>query len=216
MATSRRSRDRRREETLAVVVGALEHLILAGERFTDISVERLARAANMSRTRFYRYFHDKNELLSEWLVWRHDALAENAQRIWDLGRHATPAALREIEGTVHEAYRPQVALMTAVYDAAASDPELRAQVDTIMSARMHRLQQHIELGQAEGWIDPTLLPGETASWLVWMSEWGNHQIALGLAGSDAPAGSLADVFWRVLYAPVRHGHGSADIEADPS
>jgi AcrR family transcriptional regulator len=202
MPTARRAREARREEVLSLLADALEQLIRDGERFTDISVERLAAAAGMSRTSFYRHFHDKNELLSEWLLSRHGALAETAQGIWRLGPEATPAKLAEIEREVHEDYRPHVAVMTAFYDAAAADPGLRAEYDEIMDARTERLRVHIERGQAEGWLDPTVPPEETAAWLVCMAEWGNHQLALE-AGADPPAGSLADFFWRVLYAPCQ-------------
>ena len=46
----------------AAVLGAAERL-LAGAPFAELSVDRIAKEAGISRTAFYFYFRDKRELL---------------------------------------------------------------------------------------------------------------------------------------------------------
>src|SRR5256885_4155848 len=58
------SRRRNREEIEHAVRGALVEL-LAERPFKDVTVDELARRAGLSRTAFYFYYPDKNEVLKE-------------------------------------------------------------------------------------------------------------------------------------------------------
>ena len=53
----------RRAATEAQLLEATTELLAAGEGFADLSVERIAARAGISRTAFYDYFSDKRQLL---------------------------------------------------------------------------------------------------------------------------------------------------------
>jgi hypothetical protein len=67
------------------------------------------------------------------------------------------------------------------------------------------LRIHIEAGQAAGFIDPALPPGETAYWLQWMAERGLHMMARrdADANTERMARAYASIVWNTLYAPTR-------------
>jgi hypothetical protein len=91
------------------------------------------------------------------------------------------------------------------------DATVREEVTTMMSRNIAGLKRHIQRGQKQGWIDPELLPAETAAWLTWMAERGQHQMVR--TADDAEVNALidayADVVWNTLYAfaPAREGGG---------
>ena len=58
----------RRDEIEARLLAAADKLLGEGESYTEISVERLASEADLSRSTFYVYFEDKGDLLRSWLA----------------------------------------------------------------------------------------------------------------------------------------------------
>jgi len=56
-------RQERREEIERQLLDATERLMAAGASFTELSVDRLATEAGISRASFYIYFEDKGYLL---------------------------------------------------------------------------------------------------------------------------------------------------------
>ena len=56
-------RQERREEIERQLLDATERLMAAGASFTELSVDRLATEAGISRASFYIYFEDKGHLL---------------------------------------------------------------------------------------------------------------------------------------------------------
>src|SRR4051794_37712872 len=53
----------KRAQVQAAVLQATETLLGAGSSYADLNVERIAKAAGISRTAFYFYFADKRDLL---------------------------------------------------------------------------------------------------------------------------------------------------------
>lgn len=202
---SQSSRSRRRDEARAKLLEVVEQLLEEGEGFTEISVERLVAAAGMSRSTFYVYFEDKGDLLRAWFG---EIIAELTTAIdgwWQLGPESTKQDLRKILDTVVQTYRPHTTLMAATYDAAAYDANVRELVETMMDGNLAALVKHIKAGQKAGFIDESLLPTETAAWLVWMEERGLHQLVRGAEGPhlERLIDAYTDIFWNTLYAPTR-------------
>jgi TetR/AcrR family transcriptional regulator, ethionamide resistance regulator len=165
-------RARRRAGMCRRLLAALAELTAEGEIYSNLSIERLATAAGLSRATFYIYFDGKGDLLREGF---REVLKElqDASAAWlDIGaattRQDVDVALERIIGT----YRRGSTLLAAVKDEATLDSSLRAQVDEVIHSAIATLRSQIERGQEEGWIDPALMPLETASWLVWMLERG--------------------------------------------
>ena len=196
----------RRDEIEARLLAAADKLLGEGESYTEISVERLASEADLSRSTFYVYFEDKGDLLRAWLAQIRTQVAAVANPWWAMGAQSTRADLREALAGIVTTYRPHARTMAAIFDAASYDPLVREQVDELMRGYIATLRAHIEEGQAGGFIGAGLRPDETASWLMWMAERGQHQM-VGPAPPDTELGpiidSFTDIVWHTLYAPAQ-------------
>jgi AcrR family transcriptional regulator len=191
-------RDEVRERLLVVV----RDLLAAGETYAEISVERLVVEAGLSRSTFYVYFEDKGDLLRAWFKQVVEELNAASGTWWSLDGAATYDDLRVALGQIVHAYRPHTTLMAALYDISAYDPVAREEVGVMMGRNAAGLIRHIRRGQAEGWIDPVLMPKETSLWLMWMAERGLHQMVRGAdeAETELLIGAFTDVIWNSLYA----------------
>ncbi len=186
-----------RERLLEAIEGVTEH----GEGLGDVSVERLAKAAGISRATFYIYFSDKGDLLTARFEQVVAELLEAARRWWELGPEISRDDLRAALGELVAVYRPHATLIAAAYDEAAYNPAVRELVTRFIESGITGLRKHIERGQREGFVDPDLLAPETAAWLGWMVERGLRDI-VGPAPEgevDALVAADADVVWHTLY-----------------
>lgn len=201
MAVSRERQEAIRERLLA----AVERVTEDGSSLRDVSVARLAEAADISRATFYVYFADKGDLLTAWFEQLVGELEVAARAWWELDAEATPADLRAALADIAEVYRPNAARIAAVYDEAAHDPALRDQVTGLIAGGADRLEAHIERGQRAGFISGALLAHETAAWLSWMVERGLRNI-VGPAREDqvdALIDAQAELVWHTLYGVAR-------------
>ncbi len=203
------NRAQRRDEVRRRLLAVVEQLLTDGESYAEISVERLVSEANLSRSTFYVYFEDKGDLLRAWFRQVIEELEEAAVHWWSLDETASKDDLRDALARVVNAYRPHTTLMAALYDMSSYDANVRDQVTTMMSRNIAGLRRHIQRGQRQGWIDPKLLSNETASWLTWMAERGQHQMVRLADDTEVEAliGAYTDVIWNTLYAfaPSRNG-----------
>lgn len=192
----------RRDEIRGRLLSAVERLIVGGDSYANVSVERLAGAAGISRATFYIYFEGKGDLLHAWLAETLRELGAAGAPLLALDAEATAAELSSILATLLVGYRSRATVMAAILDEATRDAALRADVDAAIAAAISALAEAIERGQREGWADPALLPRETAAWLVWLLERGlNHIIPLADdARLQGLATTLAQMAWRTLYA----------------
>jgi AcrR family transcriptional regulator len=201
------SRAERRDQIKTRLLSAVESLLADGENFTELSVERLVTLAGVSRSTFYVYFEDKGELIRAWLAEIISELDVAAQEWWSLGTGGgvSWADLRAALNRVVTVYRPHTTLMAAAFDAAAYDPGVREQVDTMMQRNIAGLRKHIRAGQAAGYVDERLLPAQTAAWLQWMAERGLHRLIRD--ATDDELRELIDAYttivWNTLYAGAR-------------
>ncbi len=203
------NRAQRREEVRRRLLTVVEDLLRSGESYAEISVERLVTEAKLSRSTFYVYFEDKGDLLRAWFNQVIEELDKAASLWWKLDGNATRNDLRVALGEIVSSYRPHTTLMAALYDMSSYDTTVREQVTAMMDRNAAGLRSHIRRGQKAGWIDPSLLPAETAAWLTWMAERGQHQMVR--TADDAELERLldayADIVWFTLYefAPSRSG-----------
>src|SRR5206468_990261 len=123
---------------------------------------------------------------------------------------AMPSVTRKSQTT-------RAARMAAVIDASAYDPSVREGVAEMMNRNVGGLRHHIREGQKAGFVDPKLLPQETAEWLAWMAERGIHQLIRTAKGKQLErlVDAYTDIVWNTLYAPVL-GAGGAGREAKGS
>jgi AcrR family transcriptional regulator len=154
----------KREAIEAGVLEATEALLEEGASFTELSVERIATRAGISRTSFYFYFRDKRELLMRLTEDVSDVLYRQADGWWSGagdGAADLDRALREILGT----YREHAALLRAVVETAAYDEPIGAFWRALMGRFIEATRARLERDELTG------LPAEeTAFVLVWMTE----------------------------------------------
>lgn len=196
------NRAARRLDTLsALAVAAAELTDGADGRasFADLSIERLARRAGISRATFYLYFEDRVDVVRGWL----EAFDKEADRVldswWSAG-HPTPDLLSTCLGDLESLHRENRFILSAAEEMTASDLILRREREDAFRQRKAALHRHISSGQRGGWVDSSLAAEATASWLVAMLDRVmQHVVPTQTQGFQlTPAG--ADIIWRTLYA----------------
>ena len=88
------NRAQRRDDVRRRLLAVVEELLMRGESYAEISVERLVSEAKLSRSTFYVYFEDKGDLLRAWFAQVIEELEDAAGRWWGLDGTATKADLR--------------------------------------------------------------------------------------------------------------------------
>ncbi|HEY9418442.1 MAG TPA: TetR/AcrR family transcriptional regulator [Pseudonocardia sp.] len=203
---ARKQGQARRDELRAMVIEAVERRLRAGVSFAELNVADVAKECGISRSTFYAYFVDKTNLLGTWYEEFNHGLLTVARQWWALDASVTRPELARVLADILEAYRPHPELLAATHEAIGLDASVREAVEVAMQQYIDGLRAHIESGQRDGFVDPTLPPGETAYWLQWMAERGLHM--LGRRGPDVGSGQMMDAYtgivWNALYAPVRN------------
>ncbi|MCV7102877.1 TetR/AcrR family transcriptional regulator [Mycobacterium palustre] len=173
-------------------------------RYTEISVEKLSAAADLTRTTFYAYFEDKVDLLLAWLDDVRDDVGA-APATWAAGPTApTRAELRQRIDEALARYRPHASVLAALRDTALFE----ARADSAYRALVHQsvdgLRDHIEHGQTGGWIQPSLPALQVATWLASMV---HRSLSASPPLDDAEYAEhldgYTDIFWNTLYRPAR-------------
>lgn len=191
-------RDNRRTEVLAVV----ERHLRAGATYADLNAADIAAEAGISRSTFYAYFVDKATLLGTWYVEATERVLAAAREWWSLDSSVTRDSLRAALASVVEAHLLHPELMAATHESIGSDHGVREAVDVAMDRFIDGLRDHIRAGQVGGYVDPSLLPEETAYWLQWMAERVLHRVGRG--GTTVELSKLIEAYtgivWNTLYA----------------
>lgn len=194
-------RDERRKAIRGRLLRAVDELAEAGESYADISIERLATTAGLSRATFYIYFDGKADLLAAWFDETLVELAGACATWLALDANSTRADLRTALAEIVDTYRAHASLLAAVADEATQDNSLRQRRTAAIDRSIEALQAQIARAQRAGWGDPALLPADTAGWLIWLMERGLHQIVPS-ADDEQVSGlidALATMLWRTLY-----------------
>lgn len=195
----------RRDEIRAAVLGNVQRRLRAGETFSELNVADIARDAGVSRSTFYAYFVDKTNLLRTWYAEFTRGSLAAAWEWWSLDGTATREDLKRALGRIMDAQLSHPELLAATHEAIGVDEAVREAVVSAMNQYIDGTRVHIETGQRHGFIDPSLLPAETAYWLQWMAERGIHMMARRGPSTDTSqmAQAYTGIVWNTLYAPMR-------------
>ena len=187
------------------LISIVEPLIEAGEGYSELSVERIIRAAGISRSTFYSYFDDKADLLVAMAQHVVADVLDTGDSWWELPHGAGKDELREALRPPIDAYRRHRTLLGAVVESAAYDPRAREQLNRLVEASANELATHIRACQRAGSAAPDLDPARSARWLIWMIERGLYQLMSPAGDREARRllDSLTDLVWRSLYAGYR-------------
>jgi AcrR family transcriptional regulator len=197
-------RSKARVELAHQILTAAEEAILSA-RFADLSIDQLTRQAGISRSKFYVYFQDKDDLVRAWFsdIWSQIHQAQSDW--WTLDAESTRDDLRRALTRLVQAYRPHATLMAAVHDQALHNPTIRSEVDAVIQRNVSGLAVHIRAGQNAGFVDRHVDPDETAAWLTWMAERTQHALDPDLDEHTLQrhTDTYTDIVWQTLYAPTR-------------
>jgi AcrR family transcriptional regulator len=201
-----RRREARKREIVERMLPVVEQLLTEQHGFQNVSVEQILQRSGLSRSTFYRYFEDKNELLLALSEPALETIMRAAMRPLELGPNVTRGQLEaEMRATI-ETYTPHIALLNAMTEAAAYDPRVSERFVTGFAAVQSSLADHIREGQRDGFIRRDLHPDETAGWLTWMAERGMSQLVPDAddAGLQRLAESIAALVWYAVYDRSSH------------
>jgi TetR/AcrR family transcriptional regulator, ethionamide resistance regulator len=187
-----------RELTARRLLPAVERL-LEDETYAEISVERIADEAGISRSSFYNYFEDKGELLQTLTAEVMGAIIDASRQWWMLPPDASKDELRVAVAHMVEIYSPHAGLMRAVADFTSRDPRVRAEFGAYMERGAEGIAGYIRDGQRAGAFRCGLDADRAALWLDWMAERGLAQ--LGRRGDEDPdraVAALTDILWKAV------------------
>jgi AcrR family transcriptional regulator len=195
------NRSERREQMERQLLAATDRLMNDGASFTELSVDRLATEAGISRASFYIYFEDKGHLLRRLTGQVFGDLSAAAERWWSVAQRRDPADIRAAMTAIVASYRRHQPLLVALSEMSAYDPQVGTTYTEILTAISARVHAVIERGQADGTIRRELPPESTATTLTWMVERTCQQNLPGRPPSyDAElASTLTQIIWAALY-----------------
>ncbi|MEZ0381695.1 TetR/AcrR family transcriptional regulator [Mycobacterium sp. pW045] len=195
------SRQQRREEIERRLLDATERLMGEGTSFTELSVDRLATEAGMSRASFYIYFEDKGHLLRRLAGQVFGDLASGAERWWQVAARRDPDDVHAAMNAIIASYRRHQPLLIALSEMAGYDPLVAATYRELLTGISARVARVIEDGQADGSIRRALPVAATASALTWMVERACQQnLPVQDSNYDAElSAALTEIVWGALY-----------------
>src|SRR5438552_10707250 len=196
-----RRHEARKRELVERILPLVEELLEAAGGYVHLKVEDILQNAGLSRSTFYRYFKDKNELL---LALSEPALREirtAALRTWALGPDVTFAQFEAELYRTMEAYRPHVALMNALVEVSTYDARVKELFGGFFAGLRAAIAAHIRLEQRRGLVRPGVDAAAAAGWITWMAERGMNQLvpSADAATRRALATSMATIVWHGVY-----------------
>ena len=200
-ANREQDRQQRREQLEHRLLDATERLMRDGATFTELSVDRLATEAGISRASFYIYFEDKGHLLRRLAGQVFGELAASAERWWGAAGQHNPDDLRAALAGIVEIYRRHQAVLAALNEMAAYDPTMAQSYRDLLAGITRQLIRVIEDGQTDGSVRSELPAATTASALTWMVERVCQQnLPAEPPGYDTElVAALTEIVWSTLY-----------------
>jgi TetR/AcrR family transcriptional regulator, ethionamide resistance regulator len=187
----------KRAQVQAAVLAATETLLSEGSSYAELNVERIARAAGISRTAFYFYFRDKRDLLMRLAADVTEQLYAQAD-IWFSGAGDPQDEIREALTRIAELYREHGVLIRAIVEVSTYDEDIatfwRGLLDRFVVATAHRIEA--EDGGGPG----RPVPHATAFALTWMVERTFYQqLVQDLPVGDEVVDAVAEIYLRTVY-----------------
>jgi TetR/AcrR family transcriptional regulator, ethionamide resistance regulator len=201
------NREERRERIERQLLDATDRLMADGTSFTELSVDKLATEAGISRASFYIYFEDKGHLLRRLATQVFGDLTDAARQWWSVADRRDPADVHTAMAGIIGSYRRHQPVLIALTEMSAYDPLVGQTYRELLAGISDQLTRVIEDGQSSGLIRPQLPAAVTASTLTWMVERTCHQnLPSHPTSYDAElAHTLTEIVWGALYleAPPR-------------
>jgi TetR/AcrR family transcriptional regulator, ethionamide resistance regulator len=113
----------KRAQVQAAVLAATERLLAEGASYAELNVERIAKAAGISRTAFYFYFRDKRDLLMRLAADVTEQLYAQAD-IWFSGDGDPEREIREALTRIAELYDEHGVLIRAIVEVSTYEEDI--------------------------------------------------------------------------------------------
>ncbi|CAJ1581616.1 TetR/AcrR family transcriptional regulator [[Mycobacterium] wendilense] len=200
------NRTQRRERIERQLLEATDRLMSDGASFTELSVDRLATEAGISRASFYVYFEDKGHLLRRLATQVFTDLTDAAQLWWSVADRRRPADLHAGMAAIIAVYRQHQPVLVALNELAPYDAAVRDTYRELLAGVSTGVARVITAGQADGSIRTELPAATTATTLTWMVERTCQQnLPTQPRSYDAElAEVLTEIVWSTLYlTPLR-------------
>lgn len=187
---------RRREATQTALVDATRRLLLSGETYSSLYVERIAQEAGVSRATFYLNFADKKEVmirLAYEIVEQRFVIGAELLADPDIGRETLVAIVTDMV----RRWTEDAPLLHAIIELAEQDSTMRQTwVDAVhqvgaMGAKLMRARWG---DSRAAFADPETL-GQV---LAWMFERSAHQLTREPHRRAEVTEAVAEVVWRVF------------------
>ncbi|MGK2854869.1 MAG: TetR/AcrR family transcriptional regulator [Microbacteriaceae bacterium] len=164
------TRQERREQIERQLLDATDRLMADGTSFTELSVDRLATEAGISRASFYIYFEDKGDLLRRLARQVFGDLTRDAAQWWAVAGRRDPADILSAMAGIIASYRRHQPVLIALNEMAGYDAQVGETYRELLTGIGAQFAGVIEAGRADGSIRVALPAATTASSLVWMVE----------------------------------------------
>lgn len=133
----------KRAQVQAAVLAATEQLLAEGNAYADLNVERIAKAAGISRTAFYFYFADKRDLLMRLAADISEQLYRQAD-VFFSGDGDPSDQVREALTNVGNLYREHGILIRAIVEVSTYEEDIaifwRGLLDQFVDSMQRRLE----------------------------------------------------------------------------
>ena len=191
------ARRRTRDEVQEAVRSALVAMI-AERPFKDVTVDELARQAGLSRTAFYFYYPDKDEVLKQAAEAVAAEVYAEADRWWH-GEGPPEQLVREAIEGIMAVFSGHAGVLRAAVEATTYDPAFRAFYQALIQRFVDATVEHLRDELAAGRLRK-LEPTAAAEALVWMTERCAYAFSLveGRPVSEL-VDSLTGIWFHALY-----------------
>ena len=173
------------------------------ESFRDVKIADVSSAAGLSRSAFYFYYEDKQELLLDAITELSEALLEQADRWWSGTGEPRELIGRAVGGNI-ALWSEHSELLATTVEAATYDERIAARWRDLVGLFIAGTRDHIAREQRQGRIDPALDAEATATLLIWGAERALYErLARGEGDPEQLNEQLTDLWMRVLYPEPR-------------
>lgn len=183
------------------MLDATEELLSDGEGFTQLSVERIAGASEVSRSTFYVHFSDKTDLLTRLAARVMADISVGADEWWRGDQSGGQDALRDVLLKLVRIWRKHEAVLRAITEVAGYDETVagfwRQRINSYAELAARRLEED----RHRGLVAPELDPRATAFVIGWAVERtiSEHIRTHGQQSDRAFAQALARAIWLATF-----------------
>lgn len=205
-ATQTQPRRGRPATAAARVLAATSRLLEAGERFTDIPVERLLDEAQVSRSAFYAHFADKTALLLRLAETTIVEVSASSQTWWGDTHTLGPDAAADTVREIIRLYRKHAPLINCLAEVGAYDDTVRDVWRSSREAFAANVAAGLRTEQKRGYVSTDLDVDRTASYVTLLVDAAvlDH-IRHGSPDDDQRvAAALARMGWLAYYGRIDH------------